>query len=253
MDMLNTFGLFLGSLFSNTLASLSGGGSGLIQFPLLIFLGLPFSIALATHKVASVALGVGAALKHIRAGSLNWRMTGYVIGSGMFGVVLGANIILFVPGRIAEAALGVLILGLGIYSRMKKELGQQEQSRHRDIKGMLIGSLGLATIGILNGSLTAGTGLFVTMFLIRWFGFDYKQAVALTLVSVGLFWNGLGAAAIYAAGAEIYWPWIPVLLAGSFIGGYLGAHLASQKSNTLIKRCFEILTFVIGFKLLGGF
>ena len=75
MDTLNTLGLFFGSLLSNTLASLSGGGAGLIQFPLLIFLGLPFSVALATHKVASVALGLGAAIKHLRVGSLRWKLT----------------------------------------------------------------------------------------------------------------------------------------------------------------------------------
>ena len=66
MDWINTFALFLGSLFANTLASLSGGGAGLLQFPLLIFFGLPFSVALATHKIASVALGLGAAYAHIK-------------------------------------------------------------------------------------------------------------------------------------------------------------------------------------------
>ncbi|WP_415720980.1 sulfite exporter TauE/SafE family protein [Photobacterium ganghwense] len=252
MDFLSSMGLFIGSLLSNTLASLSGGGAGLIQFPLLIFLGLPFAIALATHKVASVALGLGAALKHVRAGTLDWTLTIYVILAGMAGVIAGANLILFIPGRVAEALLGVLILGLGIYSLTKSSLGQDTQPRHRDLAGMVIGGIGLAAIGVLNGSLTAGTGLFVTLFLIRWFGFDYKQAVALTLVSVGLFWNGIGAVTMYVAGAEIYWPWIPVLLAGSLLGGYLGAHLATQKSNRLIKRCFEVLTFLIGFKLLLG-
>ncbi|UXI01955.1 sulfite exporter TauE/SafE family protein [Photobacterium sp. TY1-4] len=253
MDLLNTLGLLLGSLISNTLASLSGGGAGLIQFPLLIFLGLPFAIALATHKVASVALGLGAAVKHLRGGQLDWRLTGFVILAGMAGVIAGANLILFVPGRQAEAALGLLILGLGLYSVTKSSLGQHAQPRHRDTRGMLLGGIGLAAIGVLNGSLTAGSGLFVTLFLIRWFGFDYKQAVALTMISVGLFWNGIGAAAMYLAGAEIYWPWLPILLAGSLLGGYLGAHLASRKSNTLIKRCFETLTFLIGLKLLIGF
>ncbi|MEF1339048.1 sulfite exporter TauE/SafE family protein, partial [Vibrio rotiferianus] len=52
MDWLDTLTLFFGSLVANTLASLSGGGAGLLQFPLLIFLGLPFSVALGTHKVA---------------------------------------------------------------------------------------------------------------------------------------------------------------------------------------------------------
>ena len=115
---------------------------------------------------------------------------------------------------------------------------------------MLFRSVSLFIIGIINGSLTAGSGLFVTLFMVRWFGCDYKQAVAITLVSVGLCWNAIGAVAIYQAGASIYWPWLPVLLVGSLLGGYLGAHLAHQRSNQLIKRCFESLTFVIGFKLL---
>lgn len=116
----------------------------------------------------------------------------------------------------------------------------------------MLGAVGLAAIGILNGSLTAGTGLFVTLFLVRWFGYDYKQAVALTLVSVGLFWNGTGAVTMYLAGAEIYWPWVPVLFAGSALGGYFGASLASRYSNNLIKRAFEVLTLLVGIKLLVG-
>ncbi|MEC6798325.1 sulfite exporter TauE/SafE family protein [Photobacterium sp. S4TG1] len=250
MDALNTLGLFIGSLVSNTLASLSGGGAGLIQFPLLLFLGLPFGIALATHKVASVALGIGATVNHLRNGNLPWKLTLYVISVGATGVIIGANLILTIPVKFAEAALGALIISLGIYSVTTKDLGQTSTPQRRQSLGFIIGAIILFIIGMINGSLTAGSGLFVTMFLVRWFGFDYKQAVAITLVSVGLFWNAIGAIAIYQAGATIYWPWLPVLLIGSLLGGYLGAHLAHQRSNQLIKRCFESLTFVIGFKLL---
>ena len=48
-------------------------------------------------------------------------------------------------------------------------------------------------LGFLNGSLTSGTGLFVTIWLVLWFGMDYQRAVAYTLIMVGLFWNGSGA------------------------------------------------------------
>jgi uncharacterized membrane protein YfcA len=34
--------LFVASLAANFFSALSGGGAGLIQFPMLIFLGLPF-------------------------------------------------------------------------------------------------------------------------------------------------------------------------------------------------------------------
>ncbi len=208
MDVLNTLGLFIGSLVSNTLASLSGGGAGLIQFPLLLFLGLPFGIALATHKVASVALGIGATVNHLRNGNLPWKLTFYVIIVGAIGVIIGANLILAIPVKFAEAALGALIISLGIYSVTTKDLGQTSTPQRRHSLGFIIGAIILFIIGMINGSLTAGSGLFVTMFLVRWFGFDYKQAVAITLVSVGLFWNTIGAIAIYQAGATIYWPWL---------------------------------------------
>ena len=55
MSVAEQFILFLASFIANWFSALSGGGAGLIQFPMLIFLGLPFGVALATHKVASVA------------------------------------------------------------------------------------------------------------------------------------------------------------------------------------------------------
>lgn len=116
MDWINSLALFFGSLIANTLASLSGGGAGLLQFPLLIFLGLPFSVALATHKVASVALGLGAAYTHIKGGTLSWKICLYLIIVGSIGVVVGANIVLMIPDAIAQKLLGAMILALGVYS-----------------------------------------------------------------------------------------------------------------------------------------
>ena len=232
-------------------SAFAGGGAGLLQLPVLIFLGLPFGVALATHKIASVALGVGATVRHLREGGLRRRFVLFILATGLPGVLLGASLILQVPGRYAEIALGVLTLGLGIYSVTKKELGLSEQPRNREGPGLWLGGLGLFGIGILNGSLTSGTGLFVTLWLVRWFGADYKQAVAYTLVLVGVFWNGTGAVALGILG-EVQWDWLPALLAGSLLGGYAGAHLAILKGNRWIKRVFEVVTLLVGVKLIVG-
>jgi len=93
--------------------------------------------------------------------------------------------------------------------------------------------------------------LFVTLWLVRWFGADYKTAVAYTLVLVGMFWNGAGAVTLGMLG-EIRWDWLPALLAGSLLGGYLGAHLAIRKGNRWIKRVFEVVTVLVGIKLILG-
>jgi uncharacterized membrane protein YfcA len=251
LNFLDQLLLFLVSLAANALSAFAGGGAGLLQLPILLFLGLPFGIALATHKVATVALGVGATLRHLRSSTLERRFVLFILACGLPGVVAGASVILQVPDRTAKVALGVLTLGLGLYSLLQRELGQEFQPRHRSGWPLWLGGAGLFVIGVLNGSLTSGTGLFVTLWLVRWFGLDYQRAVAYTLVLVGMFWNCAGALTLGMLG-EIKWTWLPALLLGSLLGGYLGAHLAITRGNRAIKRVFEVVTMVVGAKLVLG-
>lgn len=243
--------LFVASFVANWFSALSGGGAGLIQFPMLIFLGLPFGVALATHKVASVFLGIGATLRHLRASHLERRFSLVILGAGLPGVVLGASAILYVPERPAIVALGILTLGLGLYSVFKPRLGMEHAPRNRDGRGLAVGVAGLFAVGVLNGSITSGTGLFLTIWLIRHFGLDYQRAVAYTLILCGFFWNGTGAVVLGVLGT-VQWDWMPVLLVGAILGGYLGSHLAISKGNLWIKRAFEITTILIGLKLIAG-
>jgi len=251
LDLTDQALLLLISLAANIFSAFAGGGAGLIQLPALLFLGLPFAVALATHKVASVALGVGATLRHLREDRLERRFAAYILATGLPGVVLGANLILQIPDRPAEIALGIMTCALGLYSWRSPNLGQQHQRRHRDRYGQLLGGAMLFLIGALNGSLTSGTGLFVTLWLVRWFGLDYRRAVAYTLILVGLFWNGAGALTLGMLGS-IQWDWLPALLLGSLAGGYIGAHLAIRKGNKAIKRVYELVTITIGAKLIIG-
>jgi uncharacterized membrane protein YfcA len=142
-----------------------------------------------------------------------------------------------------------MTMGLGLYSVLRPELGTRHAPRHRDRRGFAVGGAGLFAIGVLNGSLTSGTGLFATLWLVRWFGLDYRRAVAYTLVLVGLFWNATGALALGVLGT-IQWSWLPALLAGSVAGGYLGAHLAIRQGSRWIKRGYELVTTAVGLGLI---
>ena len=153
------------------------------------------------------------------------------------------------PDQVATASLGLLTLGLGLYSARKPDLGTTDQPRPLTARTIGIGSCGLFIIGILNGSLTSGTGLFVTLWLVRWFGLSYSRAVAHTLVLVGLGWNGTGALVLGLSG-EIRWDWLPALVLGSLVGGFLGAHYSLVKGSRLVKRSFEILALLMGGSLL---
>ncbi len=246
---IDTWVLFAASLVANFFSALSGGGAGLIQFPILIFLGLSFGVALATHKVASVFLGVGALLRHGRDGGLAWRESLIILAAGLPGVILGASLVLRAPERPMIFLLGLLTAGLGLYSVFKPQLGMVHAPRNWHGAGLWIGVAGLFVVGFLNGSITSGTGLFLTLWLIRWFGLEYQRAVAYTLILCGFLWNGTGAVVLGLLGT-VAWGWMPALLAGSILGGYLGTHLAIRQGNRWIKRAFEVTTILIGLKLL---
>ena len=91
--------LFCVTFVANLFASVSGGGAGFIQFPMLILLGLPFATALGTHKVAVVFLGIGAISKKKFDPTFKFDRTVSLIMllAGCTSVVAGSVIIVSVP------------------------------------------------------------------------------------------------------------------------------------------------------------
>ena len=66
-SLLKSIYIFLISFFSNTFSAISGGGAGLLQLPALILSGVPYYQALASHKLATVALGIGGSLRNYKS------------------------------------------------------------------------------------------------------------------------------------------------------------------------------------------
>ena len=103
-------------------------------------------------------------------------------------------------------------------------------------------------IGILNGSVSSGTGLLLTILLIKILGMDFLRAISLTFLTVGIFWNFTGAIFLTKVGS-ISSNVLVLLIIGSFTGGYFGAHLSKLKGNLLIKKTFTIVCLLVGISL----
>ena len=237
---------FAASFFS----ALAGGGAGLLQFPALILLGLSFAAAVATHKVAVVALGVGSTLRHLREGVIDWRLLWTMTLLGLPGVVLGTRLALTIPDRPGEIIFGFVNIGLGLYSIFRPQLGIVGQPRNRSGRGLALGYTLAFGTGWLTGLVPSGPGVFTTLLMLAWFGFDYRQAVAYTMIMVGLLWNSAGAITAGIAG-PVAWHWIPALVVGGLAGGYAGAHLGLLRGNRFIKRAYEALTLIMGASLIA--
>lgn len=237
---------FAASFFS----ALAGGGAGLLQFPALILLGLGFAGAVATHKVAVVALGVGSTARHLREGAQDWRFLGLCTLLGLPGVVFGTQLALRIPDREGELIFGTVNIGLGIFSILRPQLGMQSLPRNRSGHGLLLGSLLTFGVGWLVGIVPSGPGIFATLLFLLWYGCDFRQAVAYTMLMVGLVWNAVGAVTAGLYG-PVAWHWMAALVIGGLAGGYLGSHLGLLKGNRFIKRAYEILTLLMGVSLIA--
>ena len=238
------FFLLLISFLSNLFSAFSGGGAGIIQLPaILLLFEISFPIALATHKISTVLLGLGASLKFFEKNKPSHRLLSEGIMLGLPAVIIGAYSISFINENLARQFLGLLILLVFFLSLTKSH------NQDRTKPNPLIVYPLLFIIGFLNGSLSAGTGLLYTLLLTKLYGHTYKEAIGYTLLVVGLFYNLVGAIVLYLI-SSIDISILPILLLGSFAGGYLGAMVAIKKSNVLIKSAYQLVTLIVAYKLL---
>ena len=88
--------IFLISFFSNTFSAVSGGGAGLLQLPALILFGVPYYQALASHKLATVALGLGGSFRNYKSLKNDIYVAWQILIFGLPGVIIGASIVEFI-------------------------------------------------------------------------------------------------------------------------------------------------------------
>ena len=243
------FLIFLISFFSNTFSAISGGGAGLIQLPALILFGLPYFQALATHKVATVALGLGGSIRNYKSLEKDINVLWQILIFGTPGVILGSYIVKFLSEQYLYLVLGLISIFLAIYSFLKPNFGMKSSNKNISAHSNLRFVMFIFLIGILNGSVSSGTGLLVTILLIKTFEIEFLRAVSITFFTVGIFWNAIGAFFLSRIGT-IPSNLLLILILGSFSGGIFGAHLSNLKGNKLIKNTFTIISLLVGLSLL---
>ncbi len=241
--------IFFISFCSNTFSAISGGGAGLLQLPALILSGIPYYQALASHKLATVALGIGGSLRNFKSLKKDLNIAWQILVFGLPGVIFGTTIVEIISEKYLYLLLGIFSILLAFYSFFKSDLGLFSASENPNLINKIKFLIFTFLIGILNGSISSGTGLLMTILLIKTYGMDFLRAISLTFFTVGIFWNFTGSVFLSKIGS------VPsniliLLIIGSFTGGYFGAHLSKLNGNILIKKTFITVCILVGISLL---
>ena len=168
---------------------------------------------------------------------------------GLPGVIFGASVVEYISEKYLYLILGIISILLAFYSFLKPNLGLSSGTSKPKLVHRIRFLIFIFLIGILNGSISSGTGLLVTILLIKTFEMDFLRAISLTFFTVGIFWNFIGAVFLIKIGS------VPsniliILIIGSFTGGYFGAHLSKLNGNILIKKTFTTVCILVGISLL---
>jgi len=86
----NGFLIVLLGAVTGVLSGLFGVGGGFLTTPLLIFYGIPPTVAAASASTQVTGASVSGVLAHSRRGGVDYRMGAVTVGGGVFGAIIGA-------------------------------------------------------------------------------------------------------------------------------------------------------------------
>jgi uncharacterized membrane protein YfcA len=212
---------------------------------------LPVVVLAASSPAAGAGANIGisavaaltAAVTHIRAGRIDWRIFAWMAPPSILGAVAGGLLSAEVPGDVLLAAIGVtlLVFGVDLLRPRRKPLrrGAAVRPGAAVVTGAAIGLLG-GFVGLILGSLRIGA-------LIRFVGGDTFRAVG-TNVAVGFC---LGVAGVFGhLRGGVDWTLLAVGAAASVPGALVGARLTGRLDEMQLLRAVGTVLLVAGTAML---
>lgn len=234
--------LFGSGLIAGTLNVLAGGGS-FLTLPLLIFLGLPATVANGTNRVGILFQNVGAVWGFNRHRVLDWRWALWAAAPATAGAVLGTWGALLVGDQAFKRILAFLMVGITAWTLLDSRSVSRRSSREPRL-ALALG--GFFLVGIYGGFVQAGVG-FLILAATTLAGLDLVRGNAVKVLSILCF--TVVSLGIFAASGKVDWPMGLALAAGTVLGGQLGVRLTVLKGHAWVKGVVTIAVVIFALKL----
>jgi uncharacterized membrane protein YfcA len=251
----------VGAAVVGLLVGMTGAGGGALMTPMLILLfGVTPSTAISSDLVAAVVMRPFGAAVHLRKGTVNLRLVGWMVLGSVPMAFLGAYLLSRVGGgktaqtRIEVALGAALLLGAAaMLLRYVLDLRRGERRATivhdvelRPIRTVAIGMLG----GVIVGMTSVGSGSLMIVLLLfaypmlsasQLVGTDLTQAVPLTLAAaVGALTFGHVEFGVTAS-----------LAIGSVPAVFVGSLLSASAPDRYIRPAITFVIFASGLKYVG--
>lgn len=225
--------------------ALVGGAVGLVFGNIR----LPAIVAIASSPAAGAGANVGisgvaataAAIVHIRAGRIDWRVFAWMAPPSMVGAVAGGYASGLLPDEVLLVTIGAALLYFGVRMlRPGANGGRRDEDDGPNVLGVVLSGLG---IGILGGLIGLILGALRMPALLRWVGGSAHQAVG-TNLAVGVCVGVAGVLGHSPAGVD--WGLLTIGGAASIPGALLGSRLTGRLSEPALLKGIGAMLVVAG-------
>jgi hypothetical protein len=263
------------------LSGMFGVGGGFLTTPLLIFYGIPPTVAVASAATQITGASVSGVMVHMRRGGVDLKMGGVMIAGGFLGSFVGAALfrLLQSSGQI-DVVIGllyVLILGwIGILMLLDSlkslgylEISTPDPSRRRHNRwvaslplrwrfyssGLYISPVAPFALGFVAGTLTVflgiGGGFILVPAMIYLLAMPARIVIGTSLVMILAV--SAGTTLIHAVTTRaVDVVLAALLLVGGVVGAQYGALLTTRLKPDLLRLALAVIILLVGLRMFLG-
>jgi len=244
--MLELILLIVTGVATGFLNVMAGGGS-MLSVPIMIFLGVPGTVANGTNRIAILPQNISAVIAFYRKGFSNFKLSLTLGACTIPGTLLGASLATRVPNdqfNTLLAIIMVLVLIVMALPQPRTNEANQNPSKSRLITGHAL----MVFIGFWGGFIHIGVGFLLMPVLNRVMQFDlvttnaHKVFIVLCYTTVAL--------GVFASQLELVWKYGVALGIGTWVGAWIAANVQIKQGVGTIKLTLNIVIVAFIIKLL---
>lgn len=209
--------------------SIAGGG-GLVTLPVLLAVGLPEQLALATNKGQAVFGATSSALSFWRQGGIDASRAPLAFVAGALGSLGGAALLLLMAPEPLKPLVVVLLIAAAVFVALPKRV----RATTTPVPWPRVALVVIAgSIGAYDGFFGPGTGTLLIVAFAGVFGESLTRASGNAKV-VNLASN-LAAFTLFAIRGKIVWSFALPMALGNICGAFIGSRLAMKGGDRVVR------------------
>jgi hypothetical protein len=242
--------LFLVGLVAGVVNAIAGGGS-FLTLPMMIFLGLPPTVANGTNRLAILTNSIGALRSFQKKGLVQGPWLRFAIPPALVGAGLGSWAAVVIGDVAFRRVLAGTMVAVAVWSiwHGRSTPGADGEKEIPAGWGRLFFLGGFFLVGAYGGFIQAGVG-FLILGMTSAAGLDLIRGNALKMALV-LAFTPL-ALLVFSAGGKVDWIMAAWLACGNYLGGIAGVHLQVLKGQAWVRNFVTAMIVIFAVRLLWG-